>query len=117
MVIGDDPNTLEHGHLLLVLQGDQSVTSPTSSQAVEQVVHHHPALVVLVVNALTRLPMGDILLAIRAVLTTAHIPVILYWAEHELLVKRGDACQVLRKPCIPDEPVRKVEALAAFVEQ
>lgn len=122
MVVDDDADTLEFMAECLTSYGYHVIPWPSSSEAIEQIQQHQPDLVVLD-HRLDLPPNGwEIFLALRALPMTAHIPVILYSAEHMVLQSfcdrvRSMAGDVLDKPFKMEALVAKIEALTNTVPQ
>jgi chemosensory pili system protein ChpA (sensor histidine kinase/response regulator) len=116
LVIEDDIYSFEYANLLLSMEGYYVSYWPTSTGATEQIAQHQPDLILLD-QRLDRSPNGwDILQALRDMATTAHIPVILYSADHAFLRSHeleihGMGGDVLDKPFHPGELLGKVETL------
>ncbi len=116
MVIDDDPETLELLVNFLTQHGYKVSTWRTSFQALEQVQQHHPDVVVLHHQLPVRPNGWELFIVLRALPTTAHIPVILYSAEQMVLQSYGDRIRsmrgdVLEKPIEPEVLLAKIEAL------
>jgi DNA-binding response OmpR family regulator len=122
MVVDDDADTLEFMAECLTAYGYQVMPWRTSSGAIEQIQQQQPDLVVLD-HRLDLPPNGwEIFSALRAEPTTAHIPVILYSAEHMVLQSycervRSMGGDVLDKPFKMEALVAKIEALTNTVPQ
>ena len=116
MIIEDDAATLEYVYDLLTMHSYKVSRWMTSMHALEQVIQRQPDLVMLD-HRLDRNSSGWLLLLrMRTLPETVHIPVILYSAEHDVLRVHRDEIRsmhgdVLEKPFIPEQVLAKIEAL------
>ena len=122
MVIEDDAHTRQFMQKMLSVYGYQVTPWHTAAGAVEQIEHLLPDLVVLD-HRLDLPPNGyELLQELHTRPKTAHIPVLLYSAESDVLRScvnnvRTMGGDILAKPFMPDELLVKLEALMTTVSK